>query len=300
MASIAIIAKEIIAKISPKLLTSIEFRHAFGRKLNWKNPRDLNEKINWLKFNSDTSQWTRLADKYAVREYIEECGYSENLVKLYGKWDRVEDIEWNILPNQFVMKVNNGSGDILVCKDKSKLNKDETIGTFDKLLHKTFSNYNGEPHYATMKPCIIAEELLDPAKQPIETDTLIDYKIWCFNGVPKYVWACYNRHEGSVEVATYDLAWNRHDEKSIFTWHYKRAKKDLPKPISLQLMLKMAGKLSEGFPQVRVDLYEVDGKPYFGEMTFTSAGGFNNFYTQEFLNELGDYTDLSIAKKRND
>ena len=125
MASIAIIAKEVIAKVSPKLLTSIEFRHAFGRKLNWKNPRDLNEKINWLKFNSDTSQWTRLADKYAVREYIEECGYSENLVKLYGKWDRVEDIEWDVLPNQFVMKVNNGSGDILVCKDKNKLNKNK-------------------------------------------------------------------------------------------------------------------------------------------------------------------------------
>ena len=148
-----------------------------------------------------------------------------------------------------------------------------------------------------MKPCVIAEELLDPLKQPIETDTLIDYKIWCFNGKPRYIWACYNRHKDSVEVATYDLIWNRHDEKSIFTSHYKRANLNLPKPKSLKEMLEMASKLSEGIPQVRVDLYEIDGKPYFGEMTFTSAGGFNNFYTQEFLNELGSYVDLSIAPK---
>ena len=297
---LAILGKKVLAWISPKLLTSVEFKHAFRRSLDWKNPTDLNEKINWLKFYSDTSLWTRCADKYAVRKYVEECGYGDNLVKLYGKWDSVRDVDWDKLPQQFVMKVNNGSGDILVCKDKTKLDKDKVLARFDELLKKKFSDYNGEPHYKGMRPCVIAEELLDVTKQPIETDTLIDYKIWCFNGVPKYVWACYNRHEGSVEVATYDLEWNRHDEKSVFTWHYKRAKKDLPKPVSLSKMLTMAARLSKGIPQVRVDLYEVDNKPYFGEMTFTSAGGFNNFYTQEFLNELGDYTDLSIAKKRND
>lgn len=295
---LAILGKKVLAWVSPKFLTSVEFKHTFGRRLNWKNPQDLNEKINWLKFYSDTSLWTRCADKYEVRKYVEERGYGDNLVKLYGKWDSVDDIDWDKLPLQFVMKVNNGSGDILACKDKTFLDKEKVLGKFDALLKKKFSDYNGEPHYMTMKPCVIAEELLDARKQPIETDTLIDYKIWCFNGKPYYVWACYNRHEGSVEVATYDLGWKRHDEKSIFTWHYKRAHQDLPRPVALDQMLKMAAKLSEGIPQVRVDLYEVDGKPYFGEMTFTSAGGFNNFYTQEFLNELGNYTDLTIAPKK--
>lgn len=295
--NVIIYIKSFLAVISPQLLASVLYWHAFGRKLNWKNPKDINEKINWLKFYSDTTLWTRLADKYAVRDYIKECGYEGNLVKLYGKWDNANDIDWDSLPDQFVMKVNNGSGDIFVCKDKSKIDKEKVASRFDGLLRKKFGNYNGEPHYKGMKPCVIAEELLDSSKQPIKTDTLIDYKIWCFDGVPKYVWACYNRHEGSVEVATYDLNWNRHDEKSVFTCHYKKAQKDLPRPKSLDLMLQMASRLSEGIPQVRVDLYEVDGKPYFGEMTFTSAGGFNNFYTQEFLNELGDYIDLSLAKR---
>ena len=210
---LAILGKKVLAWVSPRLLTSIEFRHAFGRWMNWKNPHDLNEKINWLKFNSDTSFWTRCADKYAVRAYVKECGYGDNLVKLYGKWDTAQEIDWESLPEKFVMKVNNGSGDILVCADKSKLDTIRATAQFDALLNKKFSNYNGEPHYMTMKPCVVAEELLDASKQPIKTDTLIDYKIWCFNGKPKYVWACYNRHEGSVEVATYDLDWKRHNEK---------------------------------------------------------------------------------------
>lgn len=287
--------KKILYYISPKLQLSIMYRQSFGKKLDWRHPRDLNEKINWLKIYSDTSLWSRLADKYAVREYVKECGFKDNLVKLFGRWDDANDINWDDLPNEFVLKVNNGSGDILVCKDKTGLDKHDVVLRYNALLKKKFSNYNGEPHYAQMKPCIIAEELLDATKQPIETDTLIDYKIWCFNGKAYYIWACYNRHKGSVEVATYDLNWNRRDEKSIFTNHYRRAEKDLPCPQSLLEMIKMAEKLSVGIPQVRVDLYEVDNKPYFGEMTFTSAGGFNNFYTNDFLMELGSYCDLSIA-----
>lgn len=292
------IIKDLLFRISPKLLASLEFYHVFGRRLNWKNPSDLNEKINWLKFKSDTSLWTKLADKYAVREYIEEKGFSDNLVKLYGKWDRPEDVDWELLPKQFVMKMNNGSGDIFVCRDKNKVDKNEVLHHFALLMNTVFGGINGEAHYALMKPCIIAEEFLDAEKQPIKTDTLIDYKIWCFDGGPYYVWACYNRHKDTVEVATYDLNWERHDEKSIFTNHYIRAQRDLPKPESLDKMLEMASKLSEGIPQVRVDLYEVGGKPYFGEMTFTSAGGFNDFYTQEFLNELGGYVNLGIAPKK--
>ena len=290
--------KETIAWINPKLLATVEFYHTFGRLINWKRPKDLNEKINWLKFNSDTSSWTLCADKYRVRRYVEEKGCGDTLVKLYGVWENVNQINWSSLPEQFVMKVNNGSGDILVCRDKSNLNIEEVSATFERLLNKKFSNYNAEPHYAAMKPCIIAEELLDCKQQQIETDTLIDYKIWCFNGKPHHVWACYNRHEGSVEVAIYDLEWKRHDESSVFTSHYKRAKSDLPKPNSLNEMLEIASRLSEGYPQMRVDLYEVANKPYFGELTLTSAGGFMNFYTQDFLNEMGDLVNLNLAKMK--
>lgn len=298
MQKIAITAKKILSIVCPKFLISLEFYHTFGRKLDWKNPKDINEKINWLKLYSDTSLWTKCADKYEVREYVACSGYPDALVKLYGKWDKAEDIDWESLPNQFVMKVNNGSGDIYVCKDKSKVSKNDVIQQFKKVLNSNFANYNVEPHYTLMKPCIIAEELLDAKLQPIETKSLIDYKIWCFNGKPYYVWACYDRVGDSVSVATYDLEWKRHDEKSADVPHYHIATKDIPRPKSLDQMLKIAAKLSEGIPQVRVDLYEVDNKPYFGEMTFTSAGGFNDFYTQEFLDELGSYCDLSIAPRK--
>lgn len=287
--------KKLINRINPKLLVSVQYFYHFKKVLKWWKPEDLNEKINWLKFNSDTTLWTLCADKFRVREYVSEKGLDDILVKLYGKWDNVEDIDWNLLPNSFVLKTNNGSGDILVCRDKTKLNVEQTKKKYSTLLSSAFSDTNGEPHYTLMKPCIIVEEVLDSKKQSIVTDTLIDYKIWCFGGKPHHIWACYNRYDDSVEVAVYDLSWKRHDECSIFTSHYKKAKSDLPKPKSLDLMLKIASKLSENIPQVRIDLYEVDGKPYFGEMTFTSAGGFMNFYTPSFLKEMGDMVDLSLV-----
>lgn len=291
--------KKYINKVSPKFLASLQYLYHFHKPLNWLQPKDLNEKINWLKFNSDTSLWTLCADKYRVREYVKQKGVEFTLVKLYGKWDKVKDIDWNSLPSSFVLKTNNGSGDILICRDKSAINVEEVINTYSRLLSVSFSETNGEPHYADMQPCVIAEELLDCKLQPIDTESLIDYKIWCFNGKPHHIWACYNRCESSVEVATYDLNWKRHDECSVFTSHYKRAKCDLPKPKSLELMLEIASKLSEGIPQVRIDLYEVDDKPYFGEMTFTSAGGFMNFYTPTFLRKMGDLVDLSLVKRNN-
>ena len=277
----------LLGKYSPKTLAQLRFWRKFGRLINWDNPTDLNEKIQWLKFNSDTSKWTLLADKYKVRKYVESLGLGDILVKLYGKWDKVEDIDWDLLPNQFVMKVNNGSGDVLVCSNKKTLNIKASKVKFKKLLRHKFGYVAAEPHYWGIHPCIIAEELLDVTKQPIKTTSLIDYKIWCFNGEPECIWTCYNRTKNTVEVATYDLDWNYHPEWSVFTNHYIEAKVRIPKPVSLHLMLEIASKLSSGFKQVRVDLYEVGGKPYFGEMTFTSNMGLMDFYTQDYLNYLG-------------
>lgn len=274
--------------ISPKLLANIQYYGGFRKFVNWNNPRDLNELILVLKCSKEADKWVPLADKYLVRNYVQEKGLGDLLVALYGVWDKPEDIEWESLPNQFVIKANNGSGDVHICRDKALLDVDSEIYYYKKILNSSFSLENGEGHYSKMKPCIIIEELLDVNKQPIETDSLIDYKIWCFNGKPYCIWACYNRSKESVEVATYDLDWNLRPEVGVSTHHYKSAKKKLPRPKSLNKMLEAASILSEGFPEVRVDLYEVDNKPYFGELTFSSAGGFMNFYTPEFLVELGN------------
>lgn len=285
-----------IGKHNPKKLVDIRYRDHFGKNMNWENPKTLNEKILWLEFNTDTTDWTRLADKYRVREYIESLGLSDILVKLYGMWDKAEDIDWDSLPNKFVMKVNNGSGDVLVCNDKTHLNIKRETKKFNSLVKNRFGYNTAESHYIAIKPCIIAEELLEVNKQVIETSSLIDYKIWCFNGIPESIWACYNRTHDSVEVATYDLEWNFHPEYSVFTKHYIRAKQLLPKPKSLQQMLEIAAKLSAGFPQVRVDLYEVDGKPYFGEMTFSSNYGMMDFYTQQYQEYLGSKVNIKDGK----
>lgn len=284
-----------IGTISPKRLASIQYKRGFGRYIDWKDPKDINEKINWLKFHSDTSEWTRLADKYLVREHIAKMGLDDMLVKLYGKWDKPEDIDWKSLPDKFIMKTNNGSGEVFICNDKTAIDTKDWTQRLKKMLSSHFGNSTGEPHYNRIRPCIIAEELLDAKKQPIESSSLIDYKIWSFDGKPAYIWACYNRTHSSVDVGVYDLDWNFHPEYSISTPHYRLTKNPIPRPKSLEKMLQAASVLSKGFPQLRVDLYEVDGKPYFGELTFTSAGGFNDFYTPEFLRILGDLTIIDKA-----
>lgn len=270
-----------------RLLASLIYFKTFHKFLNWRNPQNINEKINWQKFYGDISYWPKLSDKYAVREYVKSKGLDNILVKLYGKWNNPSEIDWDSLPDSFVLKMNNGSGDVEICKNKDKADKDRIIEKFGKLFNKQYFYVNAEPHYDKITPCIIAEELLNVGKQPIPTNSLIDYKIWCFGGKVDFIWACYNRTSMSAEVASYDVHWNFHPEYSVYTDHYKKASVLIPKPECLDEMIKIAEILSEGIPQVRVDLYVVDNKVYFGEMTFTSAGGFMTFYTKEKLFEMG-------------
>ena len=281
----------------PVLICKMRFCTMFGRNIDLKNPKDINEKILWLSLYSDISEWSRMADKYAVRSYVEEIGLGNILVKLYGKWDRAEDVEWDNLPNQFVLKTNNGSGTVKLVTDKSKLDIPETTKLLDEWLHKKMSSSTTEFHYDSIKPCLIAEELLDFSKDDNVSSSAIDYKIWCFNGKAYYVWACANRNEDSTDVALFDREWNYLPEKSVFNEHYKEQKELVKKPKNLDEMLAVAEKLAKPFPVVRVDLYNIAGHIYFGEMTFTSLGGTMDFYTQDCLYEMGSLIDISGIKK---
>lgn len=278
--------------LTPIRVAQLRYLYIMRKWPHFKHPRDLNEKINYLKFYGDTSRWPMLTDKYAVREYIKSVGLGDILVKLYGKWDSVDDIDWNLLPDQFVMKCNNGSGDVLICKDKSKIDIEATKKYFDKMLHRKFGVASGEPHYALIKPCIIAEELLDSTMQSCISSSLIDYKIWCFNGNPHSICCYYNRNHYHADSGIYDLNWQYHSEYLIFTEHYKESKQKLPKPVCLEKMIEIAHKLSVGFPILRVDLYEVNGKIYFGELTFTSQSGCMDYFSQQFLRETGKLIKL--------
>ncbi len=278
--------------LKPIQVARLKHFYKFHKMPNYENPTDLNEKINWLKFYGDTSRWADLADKYKVREYVEKLGLGDTLVKLYGHWNKASDIDWDTLPNQFVLKVNNGCGDVLICRNKETLDKTSIVDIYDKLVSVKYGDVTGEPHYAKIKPCIIAEELLDIKQQAITSSSLIDYKIWCLNGKPYCIWCAWNRQKHGTDVGTYDTNWNYHPEWSVFNEHYRKGKELIPRPENLEYMLDIASKLSSEFPILRVDLYEVGGKIYFGELTFTSLGGFMDYIAPEILLEMGQKVKL--------
>ena len=274
----------------PKFLSGYIYKYIFKKKLDWKNPKTLNEKINWLKYNSDTSKWGVLSDKYLVRNYVKELGLNDILVKNYGVWSNANDIDFNQLPSSFVLKTNHGSGSVFVVKDKSTINIPFIRKSLNDWLKIPYGITQAEPHYRLIKPLIIAEELLTEIDS--DSSSLIDYKIWCFDGKPYSLWVCKNRTEKSVDVISMDLNWKPIDYAHEPNPHYNLIV-DIPqKPKNFSCMLEIAEKLSKGFPEVRVDLYNINGKIYFGEMTFTSMGGYMTYYSERFQEELGTKVKL--------
>lgn len=282
-----------MGKNHPITFARIRYFARFHKKLDLKDPKTLNEKILYLSLCTDTSLWTRLADKYRVREYVIEKGLEDTLVNLYGVWNQAVDCDFDILPNSFVLKCNHGSGDILIVKDKSQINKTTVLEQFQKELCTPYGAIESGLHYLRIEPKLIAEELLvndDTSK--LYSKSLIDYKIWCFNGKAAYIWVCCNRDKHGCEVMTYDLQWNAHPEYSIWLEHYRKGQV-IPKPKNLEHMIDVAETLAGSFPVVSVDLYNLEGKVYFGEMTFTRLGALMNFFTNDFLRKCGDMIDIS-------
>lgn len=277
--------------INPKISANINFRHVFKRNINWNNPKNLIEKINWLQLNSDTSLWTKCADKYLVRDYVKECGFEDALPKLYGKWDNAKDIDFEKLPNSFVLKTNNGCGTNFIVKDKSEINIKSTIKKLNQWLSIPYGYSAAQVHYTRIKPCIIAEEFLDHNSS--FSSSLVDFKIWCFNGVPECILVVFDRKGSDYLLSLYDLEWNN-ITKGNFDPNYTHCSYlDIPEPKSLGKMIEIAKVLSKDIPQVRVDFYDIDGKPYFGEMTFTTGFG---YFSKEYYEYLGSKIDLSMIK----
>ena len=278
----------------PVTLIKIRYFFRFHKCVNLKNPRDLNEKILYLKLFTDTSRWSVCADKYRVRGYVEKCGLENYLVKLYGVWFCVDDFHLKDLPDSFILKANNGDGkgSNLVVKNKFDWKEDELRHIIKTWLgKKNIGALAAEPQYKKMTPCVIAEELL-----PLEKGgkSLVDYKIWCFNGKPYCIWTCSDRDNNGTEVMTYDLDWKPMPEVCVFDSRYREGKV-MVKPQNLNEMLTVAECLAKPFPEVRLDLYNVNGKIYFGEITFTSLGGMMDFYTPEFLLKMGGMVDLNYG-----
>ena len=280
------------------------YKFATGKKIDWKNPKDLNEKINWLKFHENPKDWANLADKYLVRKYVQERNLGDILVPLYGKWNRTADMlaDLDKLPDEFVLKCNNGAGLIHIVSNenggKKALNLKELSQELSKWLSMSdFGFQEGEPHYTLIQNCIIAEKLLKDVSVKSYSQSMVDYKIWCFDGKPFGCLVVYDRSFDThgYMLDFYDLEWNqRTDYMTDLSPRHK-----IPKPKNWDKMLEAAEKLSKGHPEVRVDFYNIDGQIYFGEMTFTSYGGYMTYFTQQALEEMGKLVTLDLSLPTN-
>ncbi|MBV4356908.1 ATP-grasp fold amidoligase family protein [Pinibacter aurantiacus] len=274
-----------------KKLSENIFFDVFKRPIDWEHPKDLNEKIHWLKFYSDTTLWSELADKYKVREYVKNKGLGHMLNELYAKFEKAEDIDISALPQSFIMKINNGCGGALVVNDKSLYNNKDVRKYFRKQAKENFFVFTGECHYGNITPCITAEKLLTEDLKEYSS-RLIDYKFFCFDGKPEAILVYLNAYTPEQIVLLYDLEWNKtNDILPLYSSNI-----DVPRPKSLKEMISACKQLAQGIPHVRVDFYEIGGKPIFGELTFTSGAGFMERFTEEALNRWGDLVTLPPRK----
>lgn len=272
--------------IPDEIYLKILFYLKSGKKLNLNNPKTFNEKLQWIKLNDRKQLYTKLVDKYNVREYIENCIGKDYLIPIIGVYDNFNDINFDKLPNEFVLKCTHDSGSVIVCTDKNTLDMNLAREKINKALKKNFYYKNREWPYKNVKPKIVCEKMLD--------SEIFDYKIFCFNGEPKFLYVGQGLvSDHSLKIDFYDLNWNRMDFKRS---DYDNFNSVLNKPKKFEEMLEISRKLSKDIPFVRIDIYEVEEKLYFSEFTFTPGGGYIPFEPYSVDSILGDYIDLSNIK----
>lgn len=255
-----------------------------GRNYNLDDPKDINEKILWLVSHRASRGWGRYADKIAVRDHVTKMGFGDLVIPLLGTWKRSKDIDFDALPQKFVLKCNHDSGSALIIDKAAGFDKAAVCAHFDKALKQKFGYMSGEMFYNEIPPRILAEPVLEP---PVGGTTIPDYKVWCLGGKPLFIWACYERTATKVLVSLYDTSWNRHPEDCVFCDHFQDAG-ERPRPQHLERMLEVATALAQGFPEIRVDFYESGGRLYFGEMTMSSMGGRMDYLSDDLKLRMGD------------
>lgn len=268
-----------------------QYKTYIGKSLNLENPKSFNEKLQWLKLYDRKPEYTIMVDKYLVRDYIAKQIGEEYLIPLLGVWDRADDIDFDALPEQFVLKCNHDSGNVFICKDKQNFPKNEIKKKLKKALKKNLFWWGREWPYKNVPRKMIAEKyMVDESGYELK-----DYKFMCFNGEVKCSFICSNRYsKGGLHVTFFDRDWN----VMPFERHYPAVKEGLPKPVNYDKMIELAEKLSKNIPFLRVDFYEVDGKIYFGELTFYPGNGMEEFTPEEWDYKLGEWIKLPEVKEK--
>lgn len=261
------------------------YQDRIGRQLDWNNLRTYTEKMQWDKLFNINPLKVTLSDKYCVRKWIEEKIGSEYLIPLLGVWSNSSEIVFETLPNKFVLKTNCGSGDVIIVRDKSKLSQHDIKlirAKLDYYIGCDFGAISYELHYSLIKPCIIAEKYINSGEEDIP-----DYKFICFNGIVYYCWVDIGRYTNHSRHV-YDTVWN------FQQWNQMYEIKDvgIARPKNYDKMLELVGVLCADFPHVRVDLYNVNGRIYFGEMTFTNGSGLDIIEPYEMDLHLGSLWNI--------
>lgn len=268
------------------------FKSTMGYELDLEEPKTFNEKLQWLKLHNRLSESTAMVDKYLVRDYIANKIGEEYLIPLLGVWENSDEIDFSKLPDKFVLKCNHNSGlGMCICKDKSKLDFDKVRKDLNKGLRQDYYLYGREWPYKNVKRRIIAEKYMEDGNGSNE---LTDYKFHCFNGFVDSVMVCSDRASGDTKFYFFDKDWNL----KRYNIRGKNAPENftIPKPDNMDEMFSIAEKLSQGLPFVRVDLYSINNKTYFGELTFYPQSGFDANLLKETDEYWGNLIDLSIVK----
>ena len=278
-AKLRIILLRTISWLPDEKMVEIQYFIKTHRKLNLDNPKRWTEKCQWYKLYYRNPLMTKCADKYLVREYVEEKGLGHTLNELYGCYKNVEDIDFDSLPNEFVIKSTTGSGNNIIVTDKSTLNIEEAKKKIKTWLRPT-GKLAKEWAYYDIEPRIIIEKYLSEAKEG-----LTDYKFFCFSGKVSHLLVISDRFSDE-KIDVYDADFKRQDVKLMVCPN--QSKEDLPKPENYDEMVRMAEILSKDFPHVRVDFYNINGKIIFGELTFYSGAGYYVFEPDNFDYILGE------------
>lgn len=284
---------ESIKRITPdKLYLKIQYFNLFGKKLNLRDPQNFNEKLQWLKLYNRQPQYTDMVDKTKVKQIVSKIIGEEHIIPTLGVYDRFDDIPFDELPENFVLKCTHDSGSICVCKDRESFDIEEARKKINSFLRENYFYSCREWPYKNVKPRIIVEPFYDSLGKP----NSIEYKITCFNGHLGFSTIC-----KGIAHDTYEARTNDHYDKDFnilpFYVYYKNSDNPIKeKPPELSLMEEYAEKISSGIPYLRVDFYCIDGQVYFGETTFYTWSGLCDFQPPEWNDKLGKMIEL--PKKR--
>ncbi len=275
-----------------KVLISLLFRARLGYKMDFNNPKSFNQKIQWLKINNRDPLFTTMVDKYEVRQYISDKIGEEYLIPLYGVFNSFDEIDFSQLPNQFVIKCTHDSGSVVVCRDKHTFDIEKTKSFINSALQDNFYMRGREWPYKNVKPCIIVEKYMEEnTANKTDVQGLTDYKFYCFNGVAKYLYVSKGlEHHETARISFVNTDWT---EADFHRADFKPFEELPEKPHHFDEMIELANKLSEGFPFLRVDLYEINDRIYFSELTFSPGNGYMPFVPKEKDFELGEMIDIS-------